>query len=84
MSLHSKIATFVIGASSMTKRSFSMMAPTLVTAIRWAHAQGCEVFDMGGIPLESDTDEKRQRIAQFKLDFAKVPVALTREYARWL
>ncbi|MCL2725255.1 MAG: GNAT family N-acetyltransferase [Polyangiaceae bacterium] len=83
-SLHGKIATFVIGASSTASLPFSKMAPTMAAAIRWAHARGCEIFDMGGIPLESDTDDKRRSIAQFKLDFAKVAVPLAREYARWL
>jgi lipid II:glycine glycyltransferase (peptidoglycan interpeptide bridge formation enzyme) len=84
ISLHGKIATYVMGASPMTKRSFSATTPPLAAAIRWARAHGCDFFDMGGIPLEGDTDEKRQSIAEFKFDFAKGPVPLTREYARWL
>ncbi|AKV01824.1 tRNA-dependent lipid II--amino acid ligase [Labilithrix luteola] len=83
-SCHGRIATFVLGASSGVERSFSKMVPAMVSAIRWALAEGCEAFDMGGIPLEDDTDEKRRSIAQFKLDFAKTPVRLVGEHARWL
>jgi lipid II:glycine glycyltransferase (peptidoglycan interpeptide bridge formation enzyme) len=46
-------------------------------------AEGCDAFDMGGIPMSGDTDEKRRSIAQFKLDFAKQPVSLVGEHARW-
>jgi hypothetical protein len=83
-SRHGRLATFVLGASSGVAKEFSKMAPAMAAAIRWAHAEGCEAFDMGGIPLEGDPDEKRKSIAQFKLDFAKVPVRLVREHARWL
>lgn len=83
-SRHGKLATFVIGAASRAEREFSKMVPAMVAAIRWAHAEGCEAFDMGGIPMEGDTDDKRRSIAQFKLDFAKTPVRLVREHARWL
>jgi lipid II:glycine glycyltransferase (peptidoglycan interpeptide bridge formation enzyme) len=60
------------------------MVPAMAAAIRWAHAEGCDAFDMGGIPLEGDADEKRRSIAQFKLDFAKTPVSLVGEHARWM
>lgn len=81
---HGTVATFVMGASTTAPREFSKMAPSMAEAIRWAHATGCETFDLGGIPMEGDTDEKRLGIAQFKLDFAKSPVRLTEEHARWL
>jgi hypothetical protein len=84
-SRHGRVATFVIGASSVRHdRSFSKMVPSMTAAVRWALASGCEVFDMGGLPLEGDPDEKRRSIAQFKLDFAKTPVRLVGEHARWL
>jgi hypothetical protein len=83
-SKHGRVATFVVGASSDKDVPFSKMVPSMTAAIRWAHAEGCEAFDMGGIPMENDTDEKRRSIAQFKLDFAKTPVRLVREHARWL
>lgn len=81
---HGPLATFVIGASGQQERSFSKTVPSMTAAIRWAKDEGCTAFDMGGIPMEGDTDDKRRRIAQFKLDFAKNPVDLVREYARWL
>lgn len=82
-SRHGRLATFVLGASSAAEKSFSKMAPAMSAAVRWALADGAEAFDMGGVPLEGDPDEKRRSIAQFKLDFAKTPVALVTEHARW-
>lgn len=83
-SRHGRVATFVIGASDGSKRTFSKMVPAMVAAIRWAKGAGCEAFDLGGIPLEGDADEKRRSISQFKLDFSKAPVRLARAHARWL
>ena len=80
---HGPIATFVIGASGQQEKSFSKMVPAMNAAIRWAKEVGCTAFDMGGIPMEGDADEKRKSIAQFKMDFAKTPVELVREHARW-
>ncbi len=80
---HGSIATFVIGASGQQEKPFSKMVPAMNAAIRWAKEIGCTSFDMGGIPMENDTDEKRKSIAQFKMDFAKMPVELVREHARW-
>ncbi len=79
---HGPLATFVLGASSSVDRPFSKMAPPMAAAARWARDQGCAVFDLGGIPDKGDDDPKRASIAQFKLDFAKSPVVLTREHAR--
>ncbi len=79
---HGAVATFVLGASSNVERSFSKMAPPMAAAARWAREQGCTLFDLGGIPVEGDADEKRASIAQFKLDFAKTPVTLAHEHAR--
>jgi Acetyltransferase (GNAT) domain len=81
--LHGKIATFVIGATSAAPRSFSKMALPMMSAVRWARDQGAELFDLGGIPMDGDTDEKRAQIAQFKFDFAKTKVPLVGEHARW-
>jgi hypothetical protein len=83
-SRHGAIATFVVGASASVEKPFSKMVPSMTAAIRWAKDEGCSFFDMGGIPMEGDTDEKRKSIAQFKLDFAKAPVRLVGEHARWL
>lgn len=77
------IATFVIGASTQSVSSFSKMASAMAEAIRWAHARGCDFFDLGGIPAQNDTDPKRASIAQFKSDFSKTPVDLVHEHARW-
>jgi lipid II:glycine glycyltransferase (peptidoglycan interpeptide bridge formation enzyme) len=59
------------------------MAPALMAAIRAARDAGCEVFDLGGVPLPEDRDEKRVNIARFKFDFASSPVRLVGEHARW-
>jgi hypothetical protein len=80
---HGPIATFVIGASTQSALPFSKMASAMAEAIRWAHARGCESFDLGGIPAQNDADPKRASIAQFKFDFAKTPTLLAREHARW-
>ena len=84
VSRHGSLATFVIGASAQNEKSFSKMVPSMTAAIRWAREEGCTQFDMGGISMEGDPDEKRRSIAQFKLDFAKTPVPLVREHARIL
>jgi lipid II:glycine glycyltransferase (peptidoglycan interpeptide bridge formation enzyme) len=83
-SRHGRVATFVVGASSSAEKSFSKMVPAMAAAVRWAKDEGCAAFDMGGIPMEGDPDDKRRSIAQFKLDFAKSPVTLVGEHARWL
>jgi hypothetical protein len=59
------------------------MALPMMEAVRWGRDNGCRVFDMGGIPMDGDTDEKRASIAQFKFDFAKTRVPLVRAHARW-
>jgi lipid II:glycine glycyltransferase (peptidoglycan interpeptide bridge formation enzyme) len=81
---HGKIATYVMGASDAADRPFTKAAPAIAAAATWALEEGCDVFDLGGIPMEGDTDEKRKSIAAFKLKFAKTPVTLVREHARWL
>ncbi len=80
---HGSIATFVVGATTSKPHDFSKMVPAMDAAIRWAKERGCLIFDLGGIPMEGDADPKRNGIAQFKLDFAKTPVRLVREHARW-
>lgn len=81
---HGKQATFVMGASDASRRPFTKMAPALMSAIRSARDAGCEVFDLGGVPMPDDEDEKRVAIARFKYDFASTPVRLVGEHARWL
>lgn len=80
---HPKQTTFVMGASAASRRPFTKMAPALMAAIRWARDAGCDVFDLGGVPLPDDQDEKRVNIARFKFDFASSPVRLVGEHARW-
>ena len=82
-SRHGAIATFVLGAASSAPRTYSKMAPAMAAAIRWARDAGCTTFDLGGVPMDGDTDPKRAQIAQFKLDFAKTRVPLVGEHARW-
>lgn len=81
---HGARATWLLGASTLEKKPFSKTGPTMAAAIRWAQAEGLSVFDLGGIPLEEDTDDKRRAIAQFKFDFSKNDVRLVREHARWM
>jgi len=80
---HANMAVYVAGASILEARPFSKTALPLVAAARWARDAGCDTFDLGGVPMQGDTDEKRIAIAQFKRDFAKTPVRLVHEHARW-
>jgi lipid II:glycine glycyltransferase (peptidoglycan interpeptide bridge formation enzyme) len=80
---HGKTAVYVAGASIVEPRPFSKTAMPLVAAAMWARDAGCDTFDLGGVPMPGDVDEKRIAIAQFKRDFAKTPVRLVREHARW-
>lgn len=80
---HGKQSTFVMGASDASRRPFTKMAPALMAAIRAARDAGCDTFDLGGVPMPEDQDEKRVNIARFKFDFASTPVRLVREHARW-
>ncbi len=82
---HGGLTTWVIGATSPERTTaYSKMVPTVMAAIAWAREAGCHTFDLGGIPLADDPDEKRKSIAQFKHYFAKEPVVLAREHARVL
>jgi lipid II:glycine glycyltransferase (peptidoglycan interpeptide bridge formation enzyme) len=81
---HGAVATYVMGASSNDERDFTKAAPTFVAAAEWALEQGCAIFDLGGIPMEGDTDPKRLSIASFKTKFAKTPTTLVREHVIWL
>jgi hypothetical protein len=81
---HGPLATYAWGSSVTEKLPFSKATLPLVASILWARDQGCDAFDLGGIPAEGDTDPKRTAIATFKLDFAKERVPLARQHARWL
>ena len=55
---HGKQAYYFYGASSNEERNRKATYPLQWAAIRWAHAQGCEEYDMWGIPDEAtDVDE---------------------------
>ena len=81
---HGERATYTWGASVPEDLPFTKAIPALLSAVRWAHAQGCTVFDLGGIPLEGDSNPKRAAVAMLKRDFSRRPVRLVRAHARWL
>lgn len=55
---YGKQAYYFYGASSDEERNRKATYPLQWQAIRWAHAQGCEEYDMWGIPDEAtDIDE---------------------------
>ena len=80
---HGQQATYAWGASVEEKLPFSKAIPPFVAGIRWARDVGCTRFDLGGIPLESDRDPKRNAIAMFKLDFDPRRIPLVREHVAW-
>jgi hypothetical protein len=81
---HGRTAVYAQGATTLEPNRISKSVPPLLAAIRWAQAEGCQTFDLGGIPDEGDTDPKRRRIAHLKLDFAPEPVRLVRRHERVL
>jgi lipid II:glycine glycyltransferase (peptidoglycan interpeptide bridge formation enzyme) len=80
---HGRLVTLYMCASGGAPRKFSRTVLALVAIARWARDQGCD-FDLGGIPMDGDTDGKRLAIAQFKREFARTPVRLLQQHARWL
>jgi lipid II:glycine glycyltransferase (peptidoglycan interpeptide bridge formation enzyme) len=84
---HGRLVTLLLAASTRAPRNadkkLAKMVPCLAAAVEWARAHGCD-FDLGGMPIEGDTDAKRLAIAQFKRDFAKTRVDLIGQHARWL
>ena len=80
---HGRLVTLYLAASSREPRKYSKMVTCLVAAIDWARRIGCD-FDLGGVPMAGDTDEKRLSIAQFKREFATTRFDLIGEHARWL
>jgi hypothetical protein len=80
---HGALATYAFGASSTDPVKFTKAIPALVAAIKWARDQGCATFDLGGVPMDGDTDAKRAQIADLKTDFSRTPVLLTREHSRY-
>ena len=62
---HAKQAFYFYGASSDEERNRKATYPLQWEAIRWAHARGCEAYDMWGIPdeaidIEEDEAEARE------------------------
>lgn len=74
---HHGQATFHLGASSSTRRTYGKTLLPLWEAAEWAHGLGDKWFDLGGVPSPQDTDAKRQSIAKFKHYFARETISLT-------
>jgi lipid II:glycine glycyltransferase (peptidoglycan interpeptide bridge formation enzyme) len=81
---HGRQCVYAWGASVPERLPFSKTALPLVEAMLWARDFGCEIFDLGGVPLEGDRDRKRNAIAMFKYDFGEGRVPLVREHGIWL
>jgi lipid II:glycine glycyltransferase (peptidoglycan interpeptide bridge formation enzyme) len=80
---HGSIAAFAAGASSARELSFSKMVQPMSSAVLWAKEQGSATFDFGGMPMQGDTDPKRNSIALFKRSFSRTEIALVHEHVRW-
>ena len=78
------IATFVFGETTPLPLPFSKMIQPLAAAISWAKTSGLRIFDLGGIPMEGDTDRKRASIAEFKRGFSRSEISFVHAHARWL
>lgn len=59
------------------------MVVPVAQAVLWAKKIGAHSFDLGGIPLEGDTDPKRGSIAKFKYGSSHTEVSLVHEHVRW-
>lgn len=80
---HGELAVYVAGASDPAPRPFSKMAQAVFAAACWARKEGARSFNLGGVPMDGDSDAKRAAIARFKHDFTKDRVRLVRAHARW-
>jgi hypothetical protein len=80
---HGRVATYALGATTSAPCPFSKSVLALVAAIRWAKAEGCEAFDLGGVPFGEDGDPQRLAIGHYKRHFSRQRVELVREHARW-
>ena len=80
---HGALATYVMWASSVYELRFPKMVLPMASAIAWATQKGVDSFDLGGIPMEGDTDAKRASIAEFKHSFSRAEIAFTHEHVRW-
>jgi lipid II:glycine glycyltransferase (peptidoglycan interpeptide bridge formation enzyme) len=81
---HERLCIYAWGASIPDRLPFSKTVLPLVEAMRWAREVGCEIFDLGGVPLDGDRDRKRNAIATFKYDFGRSRIQLVREHGIWL
>jgi peptidoglycan pentaglycine glycine transferase (the first glycine) len=61
---HGKQAYYFYGASSDEERNRKATYPLQWEALRWAHAQGCEEYDMWGIPDEATDIEEEDAKAR--------------------
>ena len=80
---HGSVAAYAAGASSARELSFSKMVQPMASAVLWAKEQGSATFDFGGMPMQGDTDPKRNSIALFKRSFSRTEIALVHEHVRW-
>jgi len=80
---HGRLATYILGASSRQALRFPKMILPMAAAIAWAKRNGVESFDLGGIPMNGDSDTKRASIAEFKHSFAREAIDLAHEHVRW-
>ena len=80
---YGSVAFYAAGASSARELSFSKMVQPMASAVLWAKEQGSASFDFGGMPMQGDTDPKRNSIALFKRSFSRTEIALVHEHARW-
>ncbi|MDE2113100.1 MAG: GNAT family N-acetyltransferase [Alphaproteobacteria bacterium] len=78
-----KLATCAVGASSGDDIRFPKMLLPITEAIGWAKRNGLDVLDLGGIPMNSDTDPKRLAIGAFKRTFAGREISFAHEHIRW-
>jgi lipid II:glycine glycyltransferase (peptidoglycan interpeptide bridge formation enzyme) len=62
--LHGKQAYYFYGASSNEERNRKATYPLQWEAVRWSHAQGCEEYDMWGIPDEATDVEEDEAEAR--------------------
>ena len=80
---HGPVTFYVAGAASERDLSFSKMIQPMSQAVLWAKENGSIAFDFGGMPMEGDTDHKRNAIAAFKRTFSRTEIALVHEHVRW-
>lgn len=68
------------GSARVDDIKASMMYPLMWDLIRWAKAQGCSWFDMGGAIPADAKDDPRLGISDFKRRFSKQMVAVGSEW----